>query len=166
MAMNMSKKLALILAATAVALPQTAMAKSAPLSKSWAATWQLNSDKSKFSSPDTTVKAETRSYAIAGNRVTMRSTMTNSAGKRIKWSYSAVTNGRWYPMVGNPNADRIALIRVSDRELKSKSTLHGKPSATATAAVSGDGKELTIHRSILTAKGGPSDDTLVYDRAK
>lgn len=164
--MNISKTLLLTLAATAIALPQATAAKSAPLSKTWAATWRLNPDKSKFSLPDTAVKSETRSYAIAGNRVTMRSTMTNSAGKTMKWSYSAVTNGRWYPMVGNPNADRIAVTRVSDRELKSKSTLHGKPSATATAGVSSDGKELTIHRSILTAKGGPSNDVLVYDRTK
>jgi hypothetical protein len=166
MAMNISKTLIFILAATAIMLPQAATSKSTPISKAWAATWQLNSDKSKFSSPDTTVKAETRSYAIAGNRVTMRSTMTNSAGKTIRWSYSAVTNGRWYPMVGNPNADHIAVTRVSDRELKSKSTLRGKPSATAAASVSSDGTELTIHRSILGAKGGPSNDVLVFDRAK
>lgn len=164
--MIISKTLALILAATAITLPQAATAKSAPLSKAWAATWQLNKDKSKFSSSDTAVKSETRSYAVAGNRVTMRSTMTDNAGKTIKWSYSAVTNGRWYPMVGNPNADHIAVTRVSDRELKSKATFHGKPSATATASVSIDGKELTIHRSILGAKGGPSNDVLVFERAK
>jgi hypothetical protein len=58
------------------------------------------------------------------------------------------------------------LTLVSDREVNSKTQLRGKPSATASASVSADGKELTIKRSILTAKGGPTDDNLVFDRAK
>jgi hypothetical protein len=50
--------------------------------------------------------------------------------------------------------------------VKSQARLHGKPSAKSTASVSADGKELTIRRSILTLKSGPSDDVLVFDRAK
>ncbi len=55
---------------------------------------------------------------------------------------------------------------VSDREFKSQTRLKGKQSARSTVTLAGDGKELTIHRSVLTAKGGPTDDTLVYDRMK
>jgi hypothetical protein len=164
--MNTASKLALIVSAAAIALPQTAIGKSAPLSKAWSGTWQLNTANSKFSSPDTKEKSETRSYTVSGNRVTMRSTAVNAAGKTMKWSYSAATDGKWNPTHGNPNTDHIALTRVSDREVKSRTRLHGKPSARATARVSADGKELTINRSILTAKGGPSNDTLVFDRAK
>jgi hypothetical protein len=164
--MNAASKLALIVSAAAIALPQTAMGKSAPLSKAWSGTWQLNTAKSKFSSPDTTEKSEIRNYSVSGNRVTMRSNTVNTAGKTMKWGYSAATDGKWYPTHGNPNTDHIALTMVSDREVKSKTQLRGKPSATASASVSGDGKELTIKRSILTAKGGPSNDTIVFDRAK
>jgi hypothetical protein len=166
MAMNAPKKLALILSAVAMALPQTASAKSTVLSKSWAGTWHLNAEKSKFSSAEFTPKSDTRTYTVAGKHLTMRSTMVNTAGKAIKWSYSAKTDGKWYPTFGNPNTDHIALTFVSSREIKSKTTLKGKPSARSTATVSADGKELTIARSILTAKGGPTDDTLVFDRTK
>jgi hypothetical protein len=164
--MNAASKLALIVSAATIALPQTAIGKSAPLSKAWSGTWQLNAAKSKFSSPDTAEKSETRSYTVSGNRVTMRSNAVNGGGKTMKWSYSAATDGKWYPTTGNPNTDHIALTWVSDREVKSQTRLHGKPSAHATASVSANGKALTINRSILTAKGGPSDDTLVFDRAK
>jgi trehalose-6-phosphatase len=164
--MNAANKLALIVSAAAFALPQTAIAKSAPLSKAWSGTWRLNTAKSNFSSPDTTQKSETRSYTVSGNRVTMRSNSVNAAGKIMRWSYSAATDGKWYPTTGNPNTDHIALTWVSDREVKSKTQLHGKPSANASASVSADGKVLTIDRSILTARGGPSHDTLVFDRAK
>jgi hypothetical protein len=164
MTMNAPKKIALVLAAAAIALPQPVIGKT--LSKAWNGTWHLNTEKSKFSSPDTTIKSETRSYTINGNRLTMKSNSTDGAGKTLKWSYSAVPNGKWYAMVGNPNADHIALTLVSDSEVKSQARLHGKPSAKSTASVSADGKELTIHRSILTLKSGPSDDVLVFDRAK
>jgi hypothetical protein len=164
MAMNAPKKLALLFAAAAIALPQTAIGKS--LSNSWNGTWQLNTAKSNFSSPDFTSKSDTRTYTVAGSRLTMKSTATNAAGKTMKWSYSAAANGRWYPAVGNPNLDHIALTWVSDREVKLQSRLRGKATAKSTTSLSADGKELTIHRSILTAKGGPTNDTLVFDRAK
>lgn len=164
--MNILKALALTGAALAFAAAQTAIAAPGPSPKLWSGAWQLNSAKSKFSSPDSSEKSETRSYSVSGNRVTMKSNSVAGSGKPMKWGYSAVTNGKWYPTTGNPNTDHIALTPVSDREVKSKTQLHGKPSATASASVSADGKVLTINRSILTAKGGPSDDTLVFDRTK
>ena len=164
--MNAPKKLALILSTVAIALPQTASAQSAALSKSWAGTWHLNTEKSKFSSAEFTPKSDIRTYTVAGRRLTMRSTMIDAAGKTIKWGYSANTNGKWYRTYGNPNNDHVALTFVSPRKFKSRTTLKGKPSARSTLTVSADGKELTIARSILIAKGGPTNDTLVFKRAK
>jgi hypothetical protein len=164
MAMKAPQKLALMVAAAALALPQPAVAKS--LSKAWNGTWQLNTEKSKFSSADYTPKSDKRTYAVAGNRVTMHATGTNAAGKAMKWSYSARTDGKSYPVSGNSNVDHMKLTFVSPREFKSSATLKGKASARSTATLSADGKMLTISRSILTAKGGPTDDTLVFDRTK
>jgi hypothetical protein len=96
----------------------------------------------------------------------MRSTLVDKDGKTIKWSYSAATTGKWYPVTGNRNADRIALTRVNDHTIQSRTSLHGKASARATASLSADGTELTVTRSILTARGGPTHDTLVYHKAK
>lgn len=164
--MNAPKKLALTLSALVIALPQAGSARPAALSRSWAGTWQLNTDKSKFSSAEFARKSDTRIYTVAGNRLTMQSTMITAAGATIKWSYSAKTDGKWYPTSGNPNMDQIALTFVSPRALKWTSRLKGKPSVRSTATVSADGKELTIGRSMLTAKGGPTNDILVFDRAK
>jgi len=162
--MNAPQKFALIFAAAAIVLPQPAIGKS--LSSAWNGTWQLNTEKSKFSSAQFTPKSDIRTYTVAGNRLTMRAAGTNAAGKTMKWSYSARTDGKWYPVSGNPNVDHIALTFVSPSEFKSNARLKGKPSARSTATVSADGKVLTINRSILTAKGGPTDDTLVFERAK
>lgn len=162
--MNAPQKLALMLAAAAIVVPQPAIGKS--LSKTWNGTWRLNTAKSHFSSPDFTSKSDTRTYSVLGNRLTMRSTSTNAAGKTMKWSYSGRMDGKWYPASGNPGLDHISLTFVSRTEFKSNARLKGKLSASSTAALSADGKMLTINRSILTAKGGPTDDTLVFDRAK
>jgi len=162
--MNAPQKFTLIFAAAAIVLPQPAIGKS--LSKAWNGTWQLNTEKSKFSSAQYASKSDTRTYTVAGDRLAMKATGTNTAGKTMKWNWSAKTDGKWYPTSGNPNTDHIALTFVSPSEFKSNTRLKGKPSAKSTATVSGDGKVLTINRSILNAKGGPTDDTLVFDRTK
>ena len=162
--MNAPQRFALIFAVAAIVLPQPAIGKS--LSNAWNGTWQLNTEKSKFSSAKYTPKSDTRTYTVAGNRLTMRATGTNAAGETMKWGYSVGTDGKWYPTSGNPNTDHIALTFVSPHEFKSNTRLKGKPSARSTATVSADGKVLTINRSILNAEGGPTDDTLVFDRTK
>lgn len=164
--MKALKRLALVGASLALAMAQGAAASPAPDAKLWSGTWHLNIAKSKFSLPDTKEKGETRHYAVTGNRVVMKTSVTQGSGKMLNWSYDAHWDGKAYPMVGNPGGDHILLTPVSGREVSSKTMLKGKLSATATASVSADGKELTIHRKILTVKGGPSNDTLVFDRAK
>ena len=154
-------KLALILATLAIAIPQGVSA-AAPNAKLWNGTWHLNAAKSKFAS-SAKEQSETRSYDISGNKVTMKSNSKDLSGKALNFSYSAGYDGKWYPMVGNPNADRISLTAVSPREFRAKSQLHGKPSVQSTATVSADGKHLTIQRKMVRMKGAPTD-VLEFDR--
>lgn len=157
--------LTLICASGALALSQMAGAAPAPNPKSWNGTWHLNLGKSKFSSAEYTPKKDTRTYKVSGSRITMRSSMINGAGKAITWGYSAMPNGKWFAVTGNPTADQVSLNMISPRELKSETRFKGKTSATATVSVSEDAKELTVKRSLATPKG-ETDDTMVYDRTK
>ena len=152
-------KTVLTLAAIALALPEILVAKAPALSKMWAGTWELNASKSNFGSPTSTEKSETRIYTVANNRITMKSTSTNNAGKVMSWSYSTTADGKWSPAVGNPNFDRISLRITGEREMAAQTRHHGKPSGNGTLILSADGKQLTLHRSV-------SKDTLVFDRAK
>src|SRR5262245_36682954 len=129
MAMNAPRKLALLFAAAAIVLPQPAVGRS--LSKAWSGAWQLNTAKLHFSSHDFTSKSGTRTYAVAGTRLTMRSTSTNAAGKTMKWGYSGRMDGKWYPASGNPAVDHVALTFVSPTEFKSNARLKGKPAASS-----------------------------------
>jgi len=93
----------------------------------------------------------------------MKSSSKNAAGKELNFSYTAGYDGKWYPMVGNPNADRIMLRVVSDREFRASSRLKGKPSVHSTATVSADGKHLMLKRKMLRMKGAPTD-VLEFER--
>ena len=160
--MNARSKFALILAGLAIAIPQGVSAAAAPNAKLWNGTWHLNAAKSKFAS-SAKEQSETRTYDISGNKVTMKSSSKDLSGKVLKFSYSAGYDGKWYPMIGNPNANRISLTAVSDREFKARSQLHGKASVASTATVSADGKHLVVKRKMLRMKGAPTD-VLEFDR--
>lgn len=153
--MNAPSKFALIFAGLALAIPQGASAAE-PNAKLWNGTWHLDAAKSKFAS-SAKEASETRTYDISGKKVTMKSSSKDAAGKELNFSYTAGYNGKWYPMVGNPNADRIMLRVVSDREFRASSRLKGKPSVHSTATVSADGKHLTLTRKMLRLKGAPTD---------
>ena len=159
--MNVRSKLTLIFASIAFAIPSAAQAAE-PNAKLWNGTWHLNAAKSKFAS-SAKEQSESRTYEISHGKVTMKSSSKDSSGKALNFSYSAGYDGKWYPMVGNPNADRISLKVVSDREVKASSQLHGKASVESTATVSADGKHLTLHRKMLRLKGAPTD-VLEFDR--
>ena len=159
--MNAPSKFALILASLALAVPQGASAAE-PNAKLWNGTWHLDAAKSKFAS-SAKEASETRTYDISGKKVTMKSSSKNAAGKELNFSYTAGYDGKWYPMVGNPNADRIMLRVVSDREFRASSRLKGKPSVHSTATVSADGKHLTLERKMLRMKGAPTD-VLEFER--
>src|SRR5436190_11842892 len=142
--MTRRSKLALMLASLAIASAPAANAAT-PKAKLWNGTWHLNTAKSKFAS-SAKEESETRTYDISAKKVTMKSSSKDLSGKALNFSYSAGYDGKWYSMVGNPNADRIKLTVVTPQELKAKSQLHGKPSVDSTATVSADGKHLTIRR--------------------
>jgi opacity protein-like surface antigen len=159
--MKAPSKLTLILASLALAIPQGAQAAD-PNAKLWNGTWHLNAAKSKFAS-SAKEQSETRTYNVSHGKVAMKSSSKDPSGKALNFSYSAGYDGKWYPMVGNPNADRISLKVVSDREVKASSQLHGKPSVESTATVSADGKHLTLERKMLRLKDAPTD-VLEFDR--
>ncbi len=160
--MNGRSKFALILASCAIAIPQGASAASAPNAKLWNGTWHLNAAKSVFASP-AKEKSETRTYDVSGAKVTMKSSSNGPSGKALNFNYTAGYDGKWYPMIGNPNANRISLTAVSDQEMDATSQLNGKPSVASTATVSPDGKHLVIKRKMLRMKGAPTD-VLEFER--
>ena len=159
------RTLALIIGSIAFTIPAGALAAHPSPSPLWNGTWHLNASHSRISSPGGKT-SDTRTYRVIGNKVTLKSTGTNALGEPLQFTYSAAYDGKWYPMVGNPVGDSIAVTLVNPRRANARVKLHGTPSATSTVAVSTDGKHLTLTRRTLHAKSTPTVDVLEYDKAK
>jgi len=109
--MNGYPKTALIFASLTLAFSQAASAAAPPNAKMWNGAWHLNAAKSKFASP-AKEQSETRTYTVSGGKIAMKSSSKDMSGKTMNFSYSAAWDGKYYPMTGNPNADRISLTAV------------------------------------------------------
>jgi hypothetical protein len=162
--MNAPFKLALIVGSLVLTAPQPTFANPNAPSAQWEGTWQLNMAHSKFATPGK--RSETRTYRINGNKVKLTSTGTDARGKAEKFSYSAAYDGKWYPMVGNPRGDSIALTLDNPRVSKAKVRRNGVLTATASLEVSADGKHLTLNRKTLNAKKAPTVEVLAFDKVR
>jgi len=147
------------LSAAFLILPPAAAAP-VQLSKEWAGTWRLDLSGSKFESP--VPKRETRTIAVTGNTMSVRSIGVDASGKTIDFNYSVRLGGTFHPLVGSPHGDQISMRLVDPRKVAVQVTHNGKPSATASTEVSGD--RLTMDRRRLKPAGGTTNDLLVYDR--
>ncbi len=149
---------AFITTAAIVMVPQAALAKPAPSALN--GTWKLDPAASKFSSP--ALKSETRTYRVTGNRVKLTASGIDASGKPTHFSYSAAYDGKFYPMIGNPIGNWIALKRIDARTIDATVKKGKAVSAYAKVTVSADGKHLTLARKTLRGKAAPELDTLAY----
>jgi hypothetical protein len=145
----------ILILATAALSAQVALAGS-PDAKLWSGTWHLNAAASKWGAAGKE-SSETRTYDYSDGKLSMKSTGKDAAGKETSFAYAAACDGKFAPMTGNPNADSISLNCVSGREIKATSRLHGKVTVQSTAAVSADGKHLTLKRTYVGMKGSPTE---------
>lgn len=160
--MKMHSKASLAIICAVFWVSQPAHARSASASLAWVGSWRLNLSHSKFSGA--APRAETRTIAVSGERMSVRSTGVGPSGKPIHFNYSVTLDGRFHPLVGNPDGDRIAVRLANPRKILIRVRRGREPSATATTEVSGD--RLVMERHRLKSSGAASDDTLVYDRVR
>ena len=159
----MNKHIVGFVAAVALLAPAGALAKDKGLSADWSGTWTLNVAKSKLGAHPGKW-SETRTFAVDGNKITLDSKGTTSAGKVTHISYAGSVDGKATPMMGNPMGDQIAITMVTPRELKSKVMMHGKPSGSAVSDLSADGKQIMLRRHAMGGSA-PRDVTLVFDKS-
>lgn len=94
--------------------------------------------------------------------MSVSSTGMDPTGKPIDFRYSVTLDGRFHPLAGNPDGDRIAVRLAGPRRLKIEVRRGRTLSATATSQVWGE--RLVMDRRRLKASGSASTDRLVYDR--
>lgn len=144
----------------ATMLPQVSQARPRPAASEWSGTWRLDLARSRFSAA--APKAEVRSIAVSDGKMTVRSVVTASSGKKMLFYYSVSLDGRFHPLNGNPDGDSIAMRLVDPRSVAITVRRGAKVSARATTHLSG--KDLVMDRKRFPLSGSPSEDMMVYDR--
>lgn len=159
--MNLLTKVAAAMLCIA-AVPGQAAAKPMTPSKAWSGTWRLNVSQSRFSTP--APRWETRTVSISHNQMVTRSRGVSARGKAIHFNYAVTLDGRFHPLVGNPDGDSISMRMVSPATVAIEVQRGRRTAATATATAGT--RRLVMKRHRLPLSGSPSDDLLVYDRVR
>lgn len=160
--MNGFLRAGLIASALALAMTSGVAAKPHPGTVAIAGTWKLNTAATKGMVPP--MKSETRVYTVDGIKVTMHTDGIDASGKSVSSSFAAAYDGKFYPFVGNPVGDTIALTKVDSHTITAITRKGSSVAATTRAVVSQDGKHLTITRKTGTPPSKLVTSTLAYDR--
>jgi hypothetical protein len=131
--------------------------------ENWLGTWKLNAAKSKFS-PGPAPKSLTLKFETTADGIKLTSDGMDAAGNPTHGEYVSKFDGVDVPWTGNPEADAASAKKTDDNSYVNVWKKDGKPTITAKAVVSKDGKTLTTWQKGTNAKGQTVNNTVVYDR--
>jgi len=131
--------------------------------ENWLGTWKLNLAKSKYS-PGPAPKSLTLKFETTADGIKLTSDGVDSDGKPTHGEYVSKFDGKDVPWTGNPDADTASATKIDDNSYENVWKKDGKPTITAKAIVSKDGKTITTVLKGTNAKGQTVDNAVVYDR--
>jgi hypothetical protein len=146
-------------------------------------TWVLNVAKSRFS-PGPAPKSESRTYVMEGQEtratfkgvseprryVTVRqeikatSESVDGDGKSTTGEWTVVYDGKDRPMTGNPDADMLSLKRIDAFTTEFTQKKASRVVIIGTAAISTDGRVMTVTTKGINAKGQTINDVSVFEK--
>jgi hypothetical protein len=129
----------------------------------WLGTWKLNAAKSKYS-PGPAPKSLTLKFEATADGIRHTSDGVNAEGNPTHGEYVSKFDGQDVPWTGNPDADAASASKIDDNSYKNVWKKDGKPTITAKAVVSKNGKTFTTFQKGKNAKGQNVNNTVVYDR--
>jgi hypothetical protein len=135
----------------------------------WAAdpfvgTWKLNVAKSKASVPGLIHKSETIKIVARESGSTYTFDGVDAQGNSFHGMWSGKYDGKYYPFIGNPDADMKAAKIVSPTELEFVYSKDGKEVAHWRFIISEDGKTIAVTGKGKNAKGEDFRKDLVFDK--
>jgi hypothetical protein len=150
---------ATILAVVAIAATGTVWAQDDPR----VGTWVLNVAKSKYT-PGPPPAKEIRTYTALGHTINVNVESVDMHGNRASLRYTAVENGKDYPMTGLASADAIAMRRIGGRTFEADTKKNGKVVGTTRGEISTDRKILMLTFKSISPAGQAITNVAVYDK--
>ncbi len=148
------------LVVTFVMLTSASMAAAAD---NWVGNWKLNVAKSKYA-PGPAPKSQTLTFESTPAGIKLSTEAIGADGTTGKGGYTSKFDGKDVPWVGNPDADTAAAKRTDDNHYENVWKKGGQVTVTAKAAVSADGKTLTVTQTGKNSKGDAVNTVAVYDK--
>jgi hypothetical protein len=124
--------------------------------------WKLNDAKSKI--PAGAPKNTTVVYTADGDNLKAVVDGVDGAGKPTHNEWTGKTDGKDYPVVGDPNADTRAIKKISDHKFTLTNKKGGKATVNGTIVIAADGKSRTLTSNSKDAKGKAVKSVAVYDK--
>lgn len=140
-----------------------AAASAAPPTDPVIGSWKLNVAASKFS-PGPALKSQSRVYSMSADGITLAAKSVDADGKETSTSVTYMTNGKEFPVKGNPNWDTITAKQINAHTAEFSFKKGGKDVGTGDRVVSKNGKTLTSNQRGTNAKGEKYDDKMIFDR--
>ena len=153
----------LFLSALVVSFVMSASASMAAAADSWLGSWKLNIAKSKYL-PGPAPKSQSLKFEATPAGIKVSTDAVGADGTATKGGFTSRFDGKDVPYAGNPDADPAAPRRIEDTSYENAWTMGGKATVTAKAAVSADGKTLTVTQTGTNSKGATVNISAVYDK--
>jgi hypothetical protein len=124
-------------------------------------TWNFNSSKSHQIPPD--VKSSTAHVEADQQSFKLTQDFVDDKGQSMTVSFEAKSDGKQYPVKGDPDTESVSMHRVNQREAVFTYRKGDKVTSKVKVIVSLDGKTTTLH---VTDYSGakPKTGTYVYDK--
>jgi len=125
--------------------------------------WKLNVAKSKFD-PGPPPKSGTVKYEATDGGYKRTGETIEVDGKKTSFQYTAMYDGKDYPVTGSELFDSIAVKSINDHTAEATLKKGGKAVRSAKREISHDGKVMTIIMTGTNEKGEKVHNKAVYDK--
>ena len=126
-------------------------------------TWKMNPAKSMYS-PGPALKNLTETIASDGNSYKVEANGTDGDGKPMHIEFNAKFDGKDYPAIGVPWADRVSVKRIDAQTVQAIQKKGGQVTMTITCKVSTDGKTHTCTLKGKDQQGRNVSNVVVFDK--
>jgi hypothetical protein len=126
-------------------------------------TWIINIGKSQFPGGRPPKRQVTTIEAVDGG-VKNVTDIVDAEGKTIHYEFTALYDGKDYPVKGDPVRDSVSIKKADDYTFEVTNKKSGSVVNTVRAAYARDGKSRTMTTTSVSARGEKTTTSTVWDR--
>jgi hypothetical protein len=126
-------------------------------------TWKLDLAKSKYSPGPTPKSQMARLDAVSGG-MSVVSDRVEANGEKIHFEWTAMFDGKDYPVKGDAARDNVAVRKIDDYAIEITNKKGGKVTATIKAVYAKDGKSRVETVTGTNAQGQKINNVTVWDK--